>query len=530
MARKLPGHLKIHVEDETQLGSDGAERDVDIDALMQAFTTATGWIPRPLGGTPHHPVVEHVLASDPEAAKLPLKRRMRLVCSDPMDGMLDIEELSFENRTSEEAAWELLEQIDELIQSANAAERTIAKQEAQLATSLSVSIRQDESEQLAGRLAESLHRAAAQTCSDAAAIYLLDDTTSELKMRSCWGLPTSALAKAPRDLRGCLGDLEALMGNAVLLENTALAPEWNCPEPFAAAMCLPIGSPLMPHGTLWLWSEHVRDFTAIDIDVAKAAADKILVDIERTVLADEVLKNRGIERQLDAAGLIQSSRLPSNQPLHQDYEIGGWTFQGASLGGNFHSWHYNRFHQICATMGSANTTGVSGGLVAISMQTVVETCWNSRHKPAQVLRRANDVLWETQDGDWSSSLAYLQVHPESGSVQFCMAGDIQAFQISHYGFRPLNGTQTRLAVQPDTTFRDEHLVLDGGDMLLIASSAVVSGRMNGGFSQEELLQVVRSMSDDPVQEIADHLARLLPLSVPPIADSDRSLLLLRRRF
>ena len=45
----------------------------------------------------------------------------------------------------------------------------------------------------------------------------------------------------------------------------------------------------MPHGTLWLWSEHVRDFTAIDIDVAKAAADKILVDIERTVLADEVL-------------------------------------------------------------------------------------------------------------------------------------------------------------------------------------------------------------------------------------------------
>ncbi|MEZ6078466.1 MAG: hypothetical protein R3C56_23185 [Pirellulaceae bacterium] len=100
------------------------------------------------------------------------------------------------------------------------------------------------------------------------------------------------MTKPPRDLRGSLADLEALMGNAVLLENTSLAPEWQCPESYAAAMCVPIGSPTMPHGTLWLWSDHVRDFSSADIDAAKAAGDKILVDIERSVLADEVLKTR----------------------------------------------------------------------------------------------------------------------------------------------------------------------------------------------------------------------------------------------
>ncbi len=194
-----------------------------------------------------------------------------------------------------------LKSIDALIQRLSDTEKALANQEAKLATDVGVNVRSDEGALLADRLLESLHRAAEQTHSDAAALYLLDDTTSELKMRCCWGMPASALAHPPRALRGSLADLEALMGNAVLLENTKIAPEWNCPEDYAAAMCVPIGSPTMPHGTLWLFSEHIRDFDNSDIDCAKAATDKILVDIERSVLADEVLKTRRLNRQFEDA-------------------------------------------------------------------------------------------------------------------------------------------------------------------------------------------------------------------------------------
>ena len=403
--------------------------------------------------------------------------------------------------------------------------------EAQLATALGVSIRHDEADALASRLQESLHRASELTGSDAAALYLLDDTTSELKMRSCWGMPTAALTKPPRELRGSLADLEALMGNAVLLENTSLAPEWHCPEDYAAALCVPIGSPTMPHGTLWLWSDHVRDFSTADIDAAKAAGDKILVDIERSVLADEVLKTRALNRQVESASLVQSSRLPNSQPLHDDYEIGGWTFQGQALGGNFHTWTVNRQRLICAAMGSAATHGAAGALVATSLQTVVETCWNANHKPSQVLRKANDMMWAAEDGDWRSSLCYLQIHPESGSTQLSLAGNIQAFTVGSHGFRPLAGTTTPLALQPDTRFDNQQLYMEAGELLLIVSADVVGGIQRGGFSQEALLKIVRDMHDEAVETIADHLARLLPLvDGQPSIDADRSLLLVRRRF
>jgi phosphoserine phosphatase RsbU/P len=530
VSRKLPSHLKIHSEETTSemQPANPAPGDFNLDRLLKAFSNATGWkaIARKEGMRPHLATV-----AEPGQPVLPLHSRMQLVSTAPIDGLLDLQDVPTFLGASENEAWELMQQIDTLLQRLDEAEATIARQEAQLASSLGVSIRQDESELLASRMVESLHRAVEQTGSDAAALYLLDDSTSTLKMRCCWGLPAAALSQPPRPLRGAMADLEALMGNAVLLENTALAREWNCPEDYPAAMCVPIGSPTMPQGTLWLWSSHVRDFTSGDIDHGKAAADKILVDIERSVLADEVLRRRGLDRQVESASLVQSSRLPSAQPLHADYAIDGWTFQGQALGGNFHTWTVNRHGQICAALGAAANHGAAGALVAMSLQTVVETCWNSPHKPAQIMRKANDLLWGAEDGDWRSSLCYFTLNPQTGELIYSTSGTIQAFLFGSRGFRMLPCTSTMLAAQPDTRFETQQLVLEGGELLLVVSADVVASTTRGGLTQQGLLDIVRRMQDEPVDVIVDHLRRILPMAkVDEPADYDRSLLLFRRQF
>lgn len=541
MTRKRSSHLRIHTEeinaaDRNEANQSGA---FDIQKLMDDFTEATGWQPRALPVTPHSPNKFGKSDKSENSDKfgksdnrnIPLRERVELLNVSMLDGLLDAEDLLDMPMTGEEAAWQLLESIDNLVQRLSETEKALTQQEGNLATEVGVNVRSDEGTQLVDRLLETLHRASEQTNSDAAALYLLDDATSELKMRCCWGMPASALTHPPRNLRGSLADLEALMGNAVLLENTRIAPEWNCPEPYAAAMCVPIGSPTMPHGTLWLFSEHIRDFDDSDIDSAKAATDKILSDIERSVLAEEVLKTRKLNRQFEDASIVQASRLPDQQPLHEDYELAGWTYQGQALGGNFHTWNINRLGQICAAMGDAATSGTVGSLVATSVQTIVETCWNSDHKPSQVIRKANDILWGTQDGDWRSSLCYLQVHPESGSAQLSIAGDICAYIISSRGYRMIAGNTTMLALQPDSSYRNEQMYLEAGDLLMIASADVLAGAVRGGFSQDVLFKTIRDMHDDPASDIADHLARMLPMLSPDqLHNFDRSLMLIRRRF
>ncbi|HAC89820.1 MAG TPA: hypothetical protein DCF63_04185 [Planctomycetaceae bacterium] len=537
LSKTFPSHLKLHTGDQRDSQTKAGDAvPYELSTLLDVFRQTTGWRVCSVasaghsGPTPHSAVGKSGAAQsgEPQAAT-PLEHRIRLVSDLPMDGMLDMTEDM--PAVSEQSAWQLLEQIDALVQRVQEAEEVVATQEAQLACSLGVTIRPDESEVLADKLNESLQRAAAQTGSDAAAIYLLDECTSELKMRSCWGLPIQSLAKPARPLRGAMADLEALLGNAVLLENTALAAQWQCPEDFAAAMCLPIGSPTTPHGTLWLWSQHVRDFSTADIETAKLTADKVLADIERTILADEVVRSRATCRSADAASLLQSTRLPDSQPLHRDFDIAGWTFQGQALGGNFHTWNFNRYGQIIAAVGDAQQTGISGALVATTMQTVVESCWNVQHEPKQVLRKVNDLLWSAEDGDWSGSIGYLQLDPSTGLIRYGLAGSVQAYWVGPRGFRLLKSVPTLLGLQPDTRFESAELQLDGGELMVLISADVVSGILHGGFTQESLLQAIHKMYDEPVTEMVEHLSRQLPMATGDAQlDLDRSLVILRRRF
>lgn len=526
MSRKRSVHLRIHSELDNSTSASTFERAGD--PLIDAFTEATGWRVRWRSNALPHVAPLTSAAIGKGLGRL--RERMELVNTQTMDGLLDEADLLSVPTTSEDSAWQLLACIDDLKSQLHAAERVIARQEAELATGIGISLRGDESEILFDRLQESLLRAVDTTGSDAAAIYLLDETTSTLKMRGCWGMPQSSLSKPARQLRGSMADLEALLGNAVLLENIAIAAEWNSPEQFAAGLCVPIGSPLMPYGTLWLWSDHVRDFSTSDIEAAKAAADKVLSDVERSVLGSEVIRSRDLVRQIESASLIQASRLPDNQPIHPEYEIDGWTFQAGPLGGNFHSWNVNNHLQICVAIGDAVARGAAGSLVAACLQTIVEACWNTRHGAGQVIRKAADIAWGHEDGDWRSSLAFLQVNPDTGAAQIAVAGGIQSFVIGARGFRMIACCGPAIATQPDGTYKTERFVMEPGELLLLATADVMSGISRGGFTQDALLAMIREMAEEHISEITAQIARRLPtLQGDQSLLFDRSLILLKRK-
>lgn len=528
MPRKQVPHLRLHRAETEQSISVG--RNDQVTSLLRSFADATGWEVQPIGAITGSKA-SSTLTKNFGWATEELTLRVRLVSSAPLDGLLDESDFFEQTTTSEETAWALLESINDIAFKLKQCEEAVARQEAELAAGLSVTLPEQSSEEsLYSAMEEALERAVLATGSDAAAVYLLDDATSTLKMRSCYGLSKNNLAKPPRSLRGALADLEALLGNAVLLENVAIAPDWNCPEPFAAALCVPIGSSTMPQGTLWLWSDHIRDFCTADIETAKGTADKILGDIERRVLSGEVLRVRAAAQQLDAASLIQSSLLPDAQPLHPDYDIGGFTHHSHSLGGTFHTWNVNSQEQIIAALGAACCNGAAGAMVVSRLQTIVDMHHNSKRTPADILRRANDMVWKLQDADWRSSLCVASLNPKNGCAELACAGSIQAFLIGMRGYRPLMVGGPMLGLQPDSFFKPLSVQLEPGDMLALLPSALVSGPETGGLHQDELLHMLRERHDEPLTDLAAELSQALPLGPSRQTLADHSLILLRRRF
>ena len=149
LSKTFPSHLKLHTGQQQDSQSSGREAvQYDLATLLDAFRQTTGWRVCSVGHSLAKTAKPHATqgqlaeaagqAGTVHSGKNPLpptlEQRMRLVSDLPMDGMLDMtEEIP---AVSEKAAWELLEQIDALVQRLQETENAIAAQEAQLACAL----------------------------------------------------------------------------------------------------------------------------------------------------------------------------------------------------------------------------------------------------------------------------------------------------------------------------------------------------------------------------------------------------------
>ncbi|MDR2641819.1 MAG: GAF domain-containing protein [Planctomycetaceae bacterium] len=124
----------------------------------------------------------------------------------------------------------------------------------------------------------------------ASSFYVLNTTDNTLKLRSCWGLPEERLLDAPRLLHESLADIEAMLGQAVILNEDYLFETWQSPESFPTAICVPVMSPVTIIGTLWFFANVRRDFGCRDRYLIEIITGRISAELERAALERELAK------------------------------------------------------------------------------------------------------------------------------------------------------------------------------------------------------------------------------------------------
>ncbi|MDR2440815.1 MAG: GAF domain-containing protein [Planctomycetaceae bacterium] len=122
----------------------------------------------------------------------------------------------------------------------------------------------------------------------AVSLYVLETTTNLLKLRSCWGLPEERLLDPARPLHDSMADLEAILGQAVILNEDYLFDAWGAPEDFPTAICVPVASPMSIIGTLWFFSDQQRHFSEHDLRLLEIITGRLAAEIERASLLREL--------------------------------------------------------------------------------------------------------------------------------------------------------------------------------------------------------------------------------------------------
>jgi phosphoserine phosphatase RsbU/P len=394
--------------------------------LCRTFTQATGWPLRFVRDL--KPGVDLLWSTPvcPEVADPPGFLRIDLGNASSLDDLRRRVPLEAAERLADSLARQLRQQWE--------LRQTLWQREAELATAIPVIARNEEPQLLAQRLSTIVRSAAESLRCPAAALYLLDEATTQLKLRSSFGLPSERLQQPARSLSASLADLEALLGHAVVLESPVLFERWNIPEPWCqSAVVVPVSSPTLPLGTLWVFNNVARDYSNGEQNLLEIIAGRIATELEKESLIGEHLKHKHEQR----ASTIRDQEVipsgPSISPMVPGYQIAGWSASSEQCNGAWHDWVMLNDGRMAMLVGDACDGGLAGALTATTLRGLF------RH---DALQRGATNNWRTfleschhtisglSAGNHWAGMMLLVLDPTSGEIEVHSAGRPLALHIS----------------------------------------------------------------------------------------------------
>ena len=423
------------------------------------------------------------------------------------------------DETVERAAADLATELAAVVAELQKTQRALREREAELAAGVPVKQQPQSQRHLVERLEAVLRGAIEALGCQAAGIYLLDEATTQLKLRAAFGLPSDRLLETARPLRGSQADLEALAGHAVALEDAALFPHWNLPEPtYGAAVCVPISTPTELLGTLWVFSAEKREFSDHEVNLVELSAGRVASDLEREMLVSESHDTVDMKRRWDDVVHRRKTREPHVAPMLEEYELSGWMSGLDEMPGEFYDWLVVDETPVVA-LGHVDDAHFAAALSVESLRSAWRAHVHHERDFGKLLEHVNLDLWSTATESVAAHLIGVRLLA-GGKIEWSAAGTVcglrlpgearSATETAGGALAAANhwhGQPAPLGLDNETMTRTESGLLLPGDRLLLTNSPATARRVEQLHRADKLPVWCRGRGRDWLEAVVEQLLR-----------------------
>ncbi|TWT73816.1 Stage II sporulation protein E (SpoIIE) [Posidoniimonas polymericola] len=260
---------------------------------------------------------------------------------------------------------------------------------------------------------------------DLADFFVLDDRTAELRTVASTGKQQSS----SRPIEDAPGDLTALAGEAVVLEDGELMRQFGVPRRCGAAVCVPVSSDSTIHGTLWLYSRVARPVSDPELQLIEIVAGRLAVELERRELLKPAPNSTNAVVQSEAPTEPSALLLPTDALQLDELEVAGLTEATLAL----HDWHTLSDGRVltyaAAFVGAPGTRDDESQLALQAARIALRSHAEHAANAGRLLNRVADTLSEACPGGSGVSIAASLVDPGSGEGSYALAGAAIALRI-----------------------------------------------------------------------------------------------------
>ena len=223
-------------------------------------------------------------------------------------------------------------------------------------------------------------------------------------------------------------------------------------------------------------------FSDDDLNLLQVLATSAALAILNARMAEQLVEQERLRRELELAAEIQRSLLPNISP--EDFPVHGMNLPARVVSGDFYDYYQLDDGRIAFTLGDVSGKGMNAALLMAKTASLLRCLGKAILEPGALLARVNEEVCETVTRGMFVTLVQGIYDPERGYVRFANAGHEPPLVLTSKGeFFSIPAESPPLGISPsligDESFPEKEIRLDGG-AIYIFSDGVTEGYLATG--------------------------------------------------
>ena len=317
---------------------------------------------------------------------------------------------------------------------------------------------------------------------EAASIFLLEEDGQALICRKCAG---------PVDVTGLrLRPDQGIVGKTVTQNESQIVRDVSENDNFAAVVDKDSGD---------------RLFAASDMHLATAVASAAALAIHNARMAQALVEQERVRKELELARQIQLSLLPPAS--RNELPVRGVNIPAREVSGDFYDYCEVTGGRIYFSLADVSGKGMNAALLMAKTTSLLRCLAKTAAGPAELLTQVNAEICETASHGMFVTIVAGYIHPASGLVEFSNAGHQPPVHWRASGcYEELVATAPPIGILPDVKFESTRLQLNG-DCLYIFTDGVTESIAPDGteLGVDGLCDIIRAVASVDSRERLDRI-------------------------
>lgn len=241
------------------------------------------------------------------------------------------------------------------------------------------------------------------------------------------------------------------------------------------------------------------------------------------------LKQKALNEDLQAAGIIQKSLLPTKIPSIPNLQLDWFCHPCALVGGDICNITPINPEQLNLYILDVSGHGVPSAMITVSITQYLEQreLIHSSFSPKQVLMSLNKE-YPFEKFNMFSTIFYMTVNPQNGKLIYSNAGHPAAVFLNRHGkFKLLDVTGPLIGIEQDANYEELTENLQEGDKVILYTDGIIEfrnaqGEFYGSDRFYELLETIKEHSINKIIQLVSE--SLLEFGKGIVPQDDMSLL------